>query len=52
MGNNAAVSVALLGDAKAVVGQLAEQVQASKWRYGEKTPWWGELRQSVHWCLG
>ena len=47
MGNNVPSAVRLLGDAKAVAGQLAERVASSGWVYPAKTAWWGALHTKV-----
>lgn len=47
MGNNVPSAVRLLGDAKAVAGQLAERVASSGWSYPAKTAWWDALHTKV-----
>lgn len=47
MGNNVASAVRLLGDAKAVVGQLATAAKKSSWKYPAQGPWWDTLTAKV-----
>ncbi|GIW13942.1 MAG: oxalyl-CoA decarboxylase [Tepidiforma sp.] len=47
IGNNVPTEVALVGDAKAITGQLNEALAKSPWQYPAETTWWTGLRKKI-----
>ncbi len=47
IGTNVPAEVALIGDAKAVVAQLAAAAARDKWSYPQETPWRVDLRREI-----
>ncbi len=47
IGTNVPTEVALVGDARAVVGQLNRQLAERPWTYAQDSAWWARLRQKV-----
>jgi 2-hydroxyacyl-CoA lyase 1 len=47
IGTNVPTEVALVGDAKAVVAQLAAAAARAKWSYPQETPWRVDLRREI-----
>ncbi|XP_066539623.1 2-hydroxyacyl-CoA lyase 1 isoform X2 [Hoplias malabaricus] len=47
LSNNVRAAAALLGDVRAVVGQLVESLRSDTWRYPLNTDWWGTLRDKM-----
>jgi 2-hydroxyacyl-CoA lyase 1 len=47
IGTNVPTEVALVGDARAVVGQLNQGLAERPWSYPKDTPWWTKLQQKV-----
>ncbi len=47
IGTNVPAEVALVGDAKAVVGQLNAALDASRWSYATETPWRVALANAI-----
>lgn len=47
IGTNVPAEAALAGDARAVVGQLNEALDAEPWSFDETDPWWADLRKNV-----
>ena len=47
IGRNVPAEVALVGDAKAVVAQLAAAAAREKWSYPQETPWRVDLRREI-----
>uniref|UniRef100_A0AAR2JJS0 2-hydroxyacyl-CoA lyase n=1 Tax=Pygocentrus nattereri TaxID=42514 RepID=A0AAR2JJS0_PYGNA len=47
LSNNVRAAAALLGDVRAVVGQLLESLKSDRWRYPSDTEWWITLREKM-----
>ncbi|XP_015285182.1 PREDICTED: 2-hydroxyacyl-CoA lyase 1 [Gekko japonicus] len=47
LGNNVRPVAALLGDIKAVTGQLLEHLNRKLWKYPSGTEWWSELQAKM-----
>ena len=47
IGTNVPTEVALVGDAKAITGQLNASLKASPWQYPAETTWWTQLRKKI-----
>ncbi|XP_072535496.1 2-hydroxyacyl-CoA lyase 1 [Salminus brasiliensis] len=47
LSNNVRATAALLGDVRAVVGQLVESLRSDRWRYPSNTEWWVTLREKM-----
>ncbi|KAG9276693.1 2-hydroxyacyl-CoA lyase 1 [Astyanax mexicanus] len=47
LSNNVRAAAALLGDVRAVVGQLVESLRSDRWRYPSDTEWWVKLREKM-----
>ncbi|KAL6488441.1 hypothetical protein MHYP_G00021820 [Metynnis hypsauchen] len=47
LSNNVRAAAALLGDVRAVVGQLVESLKSNRWRYQSDTDWWITLREKM-----
>ena len=47
IGTNVPTEVALVGDAKAVVGQLNRALEEKPWSYPQETGWWVSLAENV-----
>jgi 2-hydroxyacyl-CoA lyase 1 len=47
IGTNVPTEVALVGDARAVVGQLNAALEAEPFRFASDSVWWSELREQV-----
>ncbi|KAG7271275.1 hypothetical protein CRUP_034748 [Coryphaenoides rupestris] len=47
MGNNVRPASALLGDIKAIVTQLLEQIRKDGWKYPSSTEWWSTLKEKI-----
>jgi 2-hydroxyacyl-CoA lyase 1 len=47
IGSNVPTEVALVGDARAVVGQLNAALDAEPLRFAADAPWWAELREAI-----
>lgn len=47
IGTNVPTEVALVGDAKAVVGQLNAALKANPWQYPAETTWWTSINAKI-----
>uniref|UniRef100_A0A4W4G302 2-hydroxyacyl-CoA lyase n=1 Tax=Electrophorus electricus TaxID=8005 RepID=A0A4W4G302_ELEEL len=47
LSNNVRATVALLGDVRAVVGQLLQSFRSDPWRYPSDSAWWVTLREKM-----
>ncbi|XP_028836092.1 2-hydroxyacyl-CoA lyase 1 [Denticeps clupeoides] len=47
LGNNMRPAAALLGDIRAVVSQLLEELQKKPWKYPANTEWWKTLKDKM-----
>lgn len=51
IGNNVPATVGLVGDVRAIAGQLTDALVATRWKFSPDSPWWTELKAKVHFCL-
>lgn len=47
IGTNVPTEVALVGDAKAITGQLNAAIKANPWQYPSETTWWTSLHKKI-----